>query len=135
MKLRTSLYAFFASTILLPALALAQGNEVTPTGTGFGATIQRIANFLNDIIVFLFLIATVVFLFGVIRYVTAGGDEDKVKEGRSMMINGIIALAVMIALWAFVNVALTFFFDEGTDIGVPGPTEVPQSGFTPSDGT
>ncbi len=135
MKLRSSLYTLFVSAILLPALALAAGSEVTPTETGFGATMQRIANFLNDIIVFLFLIATVIFLFGVIRYVTAGGDEDKVKEGRSMMINGVIALAVMIALWAFVNVALTFFFDEGTDIGVPGAGEIPQSGFTPSDPT
>ncbi len=131
-----SKYTAILGVALLPALALAAGSETTPTGgPGFGATIARIAGFLNDIIVFLFLVATVVFLFGVIRYVTAGGDEEKVKEGRSMMINGVIALAVMIALWAFVNVALTFFFDEGTDIGVPGAGEIPQSGFTPSDPT
>ena len=134
MKTLSKYTAILGASILLPALALAQ--NTTPTGNvGFGGTLARIAGFLNDIIVFLFLVATVVFLFGVIRYVTAGGDEEKVKEGRSMMINGIIALAVMIALWAFVNVALTFFFDEGTDIGVPGNTEVPQSGFTPSDPT
>ncbi|OGZ43602.1 MAG: hypothetical protein A2756_04805 [Candidatus Ryanbacteria bacterium RIFCSPHIGHO2_01_FULL_48_27] len=102
---------------LAPSLAAAQT---------FGDTLSRVSDFLNQIIPFIFLVATIVFLWGVLKYVTAGGDEEKAKEGRAMMLNGIIFLAVMIAVWAFVNVAIDFVFGEGTDFSIPGTDRVPR---------
>ena len=75
---------------------------------------------LNVIIGFLFLVATVIFLYGVIRYIAAGGDEDKVSEARNMIIWGIIFLAVMIAVWGFVYVVLDFVFNGGGTLVIPG---------------
>lgn len=57
----------------------------------------------GTIIPFLIVIATLIFIVGILRYITAGGDEEKIKQGRNMMIFGIIALAVMIAMWGIVN--------------------------------
>ena len=116
-------YALFGGMALAPLAALAQ---VTNTGNAFTDFLNQTGGALNTIIVFLFLVATVMFLFGVLRYITAGGDEEKVKEGRNMILYGIIGLAVMIALWAFVNVGINFFFGDGTSIGIPGAADVPQ---------
>src|SRR3989344_1345476 len=110
-------YALFGGMALAPLAALAQ---VTNTGNAFTDFLNQTGGALNVIITFLFLVATVMFLFGVLRYITAGGDEEKVKEGRNMILYGIIGLAVMIALWAFVNVGINFFFGDGTSIGIPG---------------
>ena len=65
---------------------------------------------MNQLIGLLFVVATLVFLWGVIRYVIAGGDEDKLKEGRQYIIYGLIGLAVMLAVWGIVNAVVTTLF-------------------------
>src|SRR3989338_861809 len=104
---------------LAPFLALAQDQ--------FNRSIGIVSTGLNTIIVFLFLVATVVFLWGVVKYISAGGDEEKTKEERQMIIWGVIFLAVMVAVWGFVNIVLDFIF--GTEDPFPIPKEgggVPQ---------
>ncbi|TSC79101.1 MAG: hypothetical protein G01um101429_608 [Parcubacteria group bacterium Gr01-1014_29] len=83
------------------------------------------SSFLNLVITFLVLVATVVFLWGIVRYVTAGGDEEKIKEARQTIIWGIIFLAVMVAVWGFVNIVLDFIFQGETgDLLIPvGPQQ------------
>ncbi|OFX79030.1 MAG: hypothetical protein A2071_10900 [Bacteroidetes bacterium GWC1_47_7] len=66
-------------------------------------------------------------MWGVVRYISAGGDEEKTKEARQMIIWGVIFLAVMVAVWGFVNIVLDFIF--GTEDPFPIPKEgggVPQ---------
>ena len=104
---------------LAPFLALAQDQ--------FNRSIGIVSTGLNTIIVFLFMVATVVFLWGVVKYISAGGDEEKTKEARQMIIWGVIFLAVMVAVWWFVNIVLDFIF--GTEDPFPIPKEgggVPQ---------
>ena len=67
-----------------------------------------ITNVLNAIIPILLLLALVVFLWGVFRYVTSGDSEDKAKA-RDLMIYGIIALFVMVSVWGLVNVLVATF--------------------------
>ena len=75
---------------------------------------------LNRVIVFLVLLATVVFLWGVVSYITAGGDEDKLENARRLIIYGIIGFAVMIAVWGFVFVVIDFFFGSEIIPKIPG---------------
>ncbi|TSC79100.1 MAG: hypothetical protein G01um101429_607 [Parcubacteria group bacterium Gr01-1014_29] len=85
---------------------------------------ERFGSLLNVIITVLMVLATVVFLWGIVKYLTAGGDEEKIKEARSMIIWGIIFLAVMVAVWAFVNIVLDFVFGNAAIPGVPiGPQQ------------
>ncbi|MDP3934774.1 MAG: hypothetical protein Q8Q46_00945 [Candidatus Giovannonibacteria bacterium] len=81
---------------------------------------------LNRIIPILMIIATIVFLWGVIRYITAGGDEDKLKEGKSFIIFGLIGLFLMVAIWGVVR-ALVSQFGVGGGVIPPGPGDVPPS--------
>lgn len=66
-------------------------------------------NIIDTIIPLLIAIGVVIFLIGVVKYISAGGDAEKREEGRNMMIYGIIGLFVMIAFWGLVNVLLDTF--------------------------
>ena len=82
--------------------------------------LRTLSTSLNRVIVFLVLAATAVFLWGVVGYLSAGGDEDKVSEARNMIIYGIIGFAVIIAVWGFVYVVIDFIFDTETIPNIPG---------------
>ena len=70
---------------------------------------------------FLVIVALVAFIWGVVQYVIAGGDANKKKEGRNLIIYGLIGLFVIVAVWGLVAVI-------GNTIGVqPGGTiQIPQ---------
>ena len=88
----------------------------------YAATIESVfdaaKDILNRIIVTLIVLGTVVFLWGIVRYVTAGGDEKRLEEARKLIIFGIIGLTVMVSMWGIVKL-ITNTFDIGSD---PIPT-------------
>lgn len=70
----------------------------------------------------------VAFLYGVQKYILAGADETKLKEGRDMMIYGIIGIFVMVSVWGLVKLVTDTFF-EGE---IPtAPSEIIDPGFKP----
>lgn len=83
-----------------------------------GTILTDVQTILNTIIPILMILATVVFLWGVITYITAGGDEEKAKSGRTYIIWGLIGLFAMVAVWGLVR-ALVNTFGVGST-GVPG---------------
>jgi len=88
------------ATLAFPMLAMAEtvGNLIT-TVTGW----------LKNIITLLFVLVTLYFILGVIKYVKAGGDDKAVQEGKKHMIYGIIGMAVMAAAWGIVGVLVSSF--------------------------
>ena len=102
----------FQKYIAPVALALAPLATFAQT-RGVVEILQSVSGLLNIIITFLILLATVLFLWGIVKYIMAGGDEEKLKEARNTIIYGIIFLAVMIAVWGFVNIVLDFVFGSG----------------------
>ena len=85
----------------------------------FAKIIGNIEAILKQIIELLFLVATVVFLWGVIQYVIAGGDEKKVVQAKQQIIYGLIGLFVMVALWGIVFAIYRTLFGASP---VPLPT-------------
>lgn len=75
------------------------------------------------VIPLLFVLATVIFLWGVVKFLTAAGSEDKLKEGKKFMTWGIIGLVVMLATWGLVRaIVTTFLLPQG---GIPpGPGDI-----------
>ena len=58
-------------------------------------------------------IAVIVLLVAIVRYVTAGEEEEKRDKAKSLMIYGIIGLFVMISLWGLVAILSgTFNLDK-----------------------
>ncbi len=101
------------AAFLLPALAFAQTNF-----TSFAASIDSINRIINALIPLVIGIAVLLFLIGILQYVTAGGDEEKRAAARGMIIFGIIALFVMVTVWGFVRILANTFF-AGQDYTLP----------------
>ncbi len=74
-------------------------------------------DYLNSLIPLIIGIAVVAFLYGVVRYIYSGGDEEKRQEGIKFITYGIVGLAVMTSVWALVSIISVTF--TGTTPGVP----------------
>ncbi|MDO8600594.1 MAG: hypothetical protein Q7R73_03170 [bacterium] len=110
---------FFSSfLLLLPLLVVAQ------SGDSFDTTITKFINYALSAINFLLVLATLVFLWGIIRYVSAGGDAAKVKEARSYILWGIIGLAIMGSVWALIH-----FLEDNLGIGTDEEQTIPKYGI------
>lgn len=58
----------------------------------------------------LLILATVVFIWGVIQYVIGSrGDEKALENGKRIMVWGIIGMAIMASAWGIVNLICQFF--------------------------
>lgn len=90
--------------------------------TNFGTIITGLISIIkNGIIPLLITLATVYFLWGVIGYIMAAGDEKKITEARYFIIYGLIGLFVIVSMWGLVNLAVSTFIGSGG--GMPtGPS-------------
>lgn len=103
-----------AVVLLMPMMALA-ASDLT-------GTISQVKTILNGIIGLLFVLVTLYFVWGIVLYVGAAGDETKMKNGKSHMIWGIIGMAVMAGAWGIVNILLNTFGVGNSNIP-SGPTQ------------
>jgi uncharacterized membrane protein YidH (DUF202 family) len=103
--------------------------QIDPSNVSNNITISGIFSSLTEIlnltIPFLVLVATVVFIFGIVRYLTAGGDEQRLEQAKQLIFWGIIALAVMLTVWGFVNILIDALFGTQNLPNIPGPSLEP----------
>jgi hypothetical protein len=73
--------------------------------------VRLIDTFIDPLVPLLISVGLIVFLWGMIKYITAGGtgDEGKISQGRDMMIYGVIGLFVMTSVWGLVHIVLRTF--------------------------
>ncbi|MBI2610197.1 hypothetical protein HYW53_03400 [Candidatus Giovannonibacteria bacterium] len=90
----------YAAAGLLPLLAFAQTAE---------SIITRIDRILQQVIPILLIIGTIVFLWGIIVFITAGASEEKKSYGKYLIIYGLVGLFVMVAIWGIVGVLVNTF--------------------------
>ena len=64
---------------------------------------------ITSVVPFLFALAMVGFIWGVIQYVLNADNEEKRKKGKSFIIWGLIALFVMVSMWGLVGVLTNTF--------------------------
>ncbi len=81
--------------------------------------ISKINDIIGTIIPVIISLAVLLFIWGVVKYITAGGDPEKREEARSVIIYGIIGLFVIVSVWGLVALlSNTFNLDQG-DINIP----------------
>ncbi len=96
--------------LLIPGLAFAQNFSDVYLTTGFGSILKILNTY---VIPGLIVLATIYFLWTVIQYIRAK-DAKGQEEHRGRMIQGIIGLVVIVAVWGIVKVVTNVF-----DIGGP----------------
>lgn len=105
----------FLAGVLLPSIALAQSS-----GGNFTSIINTISNIVNLIIPLLVALALLAFFWGLVRYIWKSGDEDGQKEGKNIMIAGIVGLFVMVSIWGIISIiGNTFGIQSGGTVTPP----------------
>lgn len=97
----------FALTAL-PALALDTGLEYG-TATGLGTVDLRtgVMAIVNTLLGFLGIIAILIILWGGFRWMTAGGNEEKIDEAKKIITAGIIGLVIIFVSYAIATFVIT----------------------------
>ena len=67
-------------------------------------------------------LALLYFLLGVLKYIQSVDNEEKRKEGATMITYGLVALFVMGAVWGLVNVIQSTFPDLDSDTPIKPPS-------------
>ena len=92
--------------------------------TTLGGMVSVVGQILTAIVPVLVAVAMAVFIWGVIRYVSAGDSEEGRTKARNTIVWGIVALFAIVAVWGLVTViGNTFNVTIGGGITAPG---VPQ---------
>ena len=107
------------SLVVIPSVVFAQQDPITNSfgyaqeigGGAFGTADLRdtIVSLVNVLLGFLGIIAVIIILWGGFKWMTAGGNEEKVGEARSLIIAGIIGLAIIIASFAISRFVIQSF--------------------------
>jgi len=84
------------------------GNKfANAAGLSAGTLTDTIASLIRVGLGFLGIVAVVIILIGGFKWVTAGGEEEKVKKAKKYIFQGIIGLVIVLAAYAIATFALT----------------------------
>lgn len=72
------------------------------------------AYILNPIIGFMFAVAVVMFIYGIVEYIWSADNEEKVEVGKKHMIWGIVGIFVMIGVYGILNILSGFWWEIGS---------------------
>lgn len=62
---------------------------------------------INPLIRLLFGLALIFFLWGVVEFISAAGDEKKLSQGKQHMLWGVIGMAIMFGAFGIVNLVIS----------------------------
>lgn len=89
---------------------------MTEIGSAYGETPDgvkdvryQIVKIINVVLTILGLLVTILIIFAGFQWMTAGGNEDKVKKARSTLTNAIIGLVIIMLAWSITRFALIYF--------------------------
>ena len=107
----------YAVAVVSPVFAL---GATTPDTSGISGLVRNIGGIINSIIPILFALAIIYFFWGLITFIRGQGDPEKSKTGKSIMIYGVIAIAVMASIYGLIAwLQNTLGVSSGTIIDLP----------------
>lgn len=102
-----SLFAFSMMTSVAFAQVAIQDELGGTFGLGTQDLKQTLIGVVNVLLGFLGILAIIVILVGGFKWMTSGGNEEKVAGARQMIVAGIIGLAIILASFAIVQFIVT----------------------------
>ena len=119
-KIWTSVVGF--AGMVAPTIALAQngGLDTFKNDTNLGQTelIPTIAKIINILLGFLGVVAIVIILVAGFRWMTAGGNEEKVGEAKKMLGAGVIGLVIILAAFAIASYVISTLVTQTGSTGI-----------------
>lgn len=111
MKKFSKYLVVFAVVAFLAAPALTMAEDINSTfgfdsvNNGLNNTLKdsdprtMVGSIINVALGFMGVIAVIILLIGGFKWMTAGGNEDKVSEAKKMLGYGVIGLVIVLAAW------------------------------------
>jgi hypothetical protein len=98
---------------VMPALATLDTGLNYGTFTGLGTQDLRegVMNVINVLLGFLGIIAIIIILWGGFRWLTSGGNEEKVSEAKKIITAGIIGLIIIFVSYAIATFVIQSLID------------------------
>lgn len=87
--------------------AIAGKDFAGDSGLGSADLVTSIANIIRLAIGFLGIVAVIIILLGGFKWMTSGGNEEKVKKAKALIIQGIVGLVIVLSSYAIANFVLT----------------------------
>jgi len=118
-------------TSVASSVVLAASVALTPALAAATSLINTLAFFnflLNAGIGLLVTAAILAFFYGLVMYLLSINNQEKRKEGISIMIYGILAITVMVSVWGLVRLLQNTFGVTSTDPIVPQGIQLNTSG-------
>ena len=92
----------------------------------FGDLLGKVnKNIINPAIEFLFIVATVIFLWGVLEFIAGASDKTKRQTGKDHMLYGFIGLVIMFGVYGIITIVTNTFNISGLTLNGK------QQSFTP----
>ncbi|MDD5032780.1 MAG: pilin [Candidatus Pacebacteria bacterium] len=73
---------------------------------------ERGTDIVLQIIQLLWLVASVVFIFGVLRYITTANNPEKRKSAKNFLIYGLIGFFVLLSFWGLIRILQDTVFGQ-----------------------
>ncbi len=84
-----------------------------------GALLAKIdAYILNPLIILGFVVATVVFFYGIAEFIWSADSDTKREEGKKSILYGVVGLFIMFSVYGIINFILDTFNISKDDIQV-----------------
>jgi len=114
-----SAFPLYAAPLTSPCRSrvVPRGAPRTPPSTLTEAICLGVG-FLGALVPTIIGLGLVTFLWGLTRFISAGGDEKRIQEGKDMMVYGVVGLFVMVSIYTIVSILFTDFFG-GLNFGIP----------------
>jgi hypothetical protein len=107
-------FATFGTTVAVKAaddlsISPPANRNLNPTGNADGnSIISTLGNRVIDIVFLISgILAVVDLLWSGIQYITAGGNQDKVKTARQGIINAVLGIIIMMTAWFIIRLAVS----------------------------
>ncbi|MCP4524253.1 MAG: hypothetical protein GY828_08605 [Candidatus Gracilibacteria bacterium] len=105
----TTLLAMNSANTVFANAGSTFGEKNVGIGGEQGEFIATIQGYINTLMTFLSVLAVLLVLFGGFNILTAGGDEEKVKKGKTIIIQAAIGLLVIFLARVLVTWVLSLF--------------------------
>ncbi len=102
------------------AAAVVPGIASAQSIGGVLGLLAQASDLINRLIPFVIALTVLIFLWGIFKFVIAGGDGEARKEAQGYIIWGIIALFVMVSVWGLVNILVRSVNLDNTAPPAPG---------------
>ncbi len=122
-----------AGTLFVFTAPAVQAQAVTPENLGLTSQVQQniglastdirvvIARIIRVALGLLGIIALVLVIYGGFVFMTAGGDDQKISQGKKILINGVIGLTIILSSYAITSFVISKLVEAtGSGVGAGG---------------